>query len=146
PDDGRPATWAQLADAVATGLVTLGSHTHTHLLLDRADGATTAGELDRSVQLLADRVGVTPTHFAYPKALPGSAAPDREVRPRFAPGAVAGPHLNRWQGPDLHQLARTPIQVTDGMRWFARKADGGLRLEDHLRRRANRSRYAEAST
>jgi peptidoglycan/xylan/chitin deacetylase (PgdA/CDA1 family) len=146
PDDGRPATWAQLADAVATGLVTLGSHTHTHLLLDRADGATTAAELDRSVGLLADRVGVAARHFAYPKALPGSPAADAEVRRRFTTAAMAGTHLNRWTGTDLHQLARTPIQVTDGMRWFARKADGGLRLEDQLRRRVNRSRYAEATT
>ncbi len=146
PDDGRPATWAQLAEAVGTGLVTLGSHTHTHLLLDRADGPTTAGELDRSLELLRDRAGVTATHFAYPKALVGSAAAAAEVRGRFRTAAVAGTHLNRWSSTDLHHLARTPIQVTDGMRWFARKADGGLRLEDQLRRRVNRSRYAEATT
>jgi len=146
PDDGQPATWSQLADAVSTGLVTLGSHTHTHLLLDRADGPTAADELDRSIALLGERVGVTATHFAYPKALAGSAAADAEVRRRFTTAAVAGTRLNGWQGTDLHQLARTPIQVTDGMRWFARKADGGLRLEDQLRRRVNRSRYAEATT
>jgi hypothetical protein len=98
------------------------------------------------VGLLADRVGVAARHFAYPKALPGSPAADAEVRRRFTTAAMAGTHLNRWTGTDLHQLARTPIQVTDGMRWFARKADGGLRLEDQLRRRVNRSRYAEATT
>jgi peptidoglycan/xylan/chitin deacetylase (PgdA/CDA1 family) len=146
PDDGRPATWAALADAVATGLVTIGSHTHTHLLLDRADGATAAGELDRSIGLIGDRLGVAAEHFAYPKALAGSTAADAEVRRRFRTAAIAGTHLNRWSGSDLHRLARTPIQVTDGLRWFGRKADGGLRLEDQLRRRVNRKRYAGATT
>src|SRR5262249_38296556 len=34
PDDGRPVSWAGLRDALATGLVTIGSHTHSHRLLD----------------------------------------------------------------------------------------------------------------
>jgi len=126
--------------------VTIGSHTHSHLLLDRADGPTTADELDRSVGLIGDRLGVAVDHFAYPKALAGSPAADAEVRRRFRTAAIAGTRLNRWTSTDLHALTRTPIQVTDGMRWFARKADGGLRLEDDLRRRANRRRYAEATT
>src|ERR1700730_1091027 len=33
----RPLSWSALHDLVATGLVTVGSHTHTHALLDRAD-------------------------------------------------------------------------------------------------------------
>jgi peptidoglycan/xylan/chitin deacetylase (PgdA/CDA1 family) len=144
PDDGRPASWAALRDAASAGLLTIGSHTHTHRLLDRVDGPTAADELDRSSALLGERLGVAPTHFAYPKALPGSPAADAEVRKRFRTAALAGTHLNPWTGTDLHALARTPIQVTDGMRWFGRKADGGLRLEDQLRRRVRR--YAEATT
>jgi peptidoglycan/xylan/chitin deacetylase (PgdA/CDA1 family) len=146
PDDGRPATWAALAEAVATGLVTIGSHTHTHLLLDRVDGRSAADELDRSIGLIGERLGVAAEHFAYPKALAGSPAAEAEVRARFRTAAVAGTRLNRWTGSDLHRLARTPIQVTDGLRWFGRKADGGLRLEDQLRRRVNRKRYAGATT
>src|SRR5438105_11589487 len=53
PDEGRPASWAGLRDALSTGLVTVGSHTHTHRLLDRADGPEAANELDRSVGLIA---------------------------------------------------------------------------------------------
>jgi peptidoglycan/xylan/chitin deacetylase (PgdA/CDA1 family) len=146
PDDGAPASWSALADAVTTGLVTIGSHTHTHLLLDRADGAAAAEELDRSIALIGERLGVKADHFAYPKALLGSEAAQGAVRDRFRSAAIAGTRLNRWAGSDLHRLARTPIQVTDGMRWFERKADGGLRLEDDLRRRVNRRRYAGATT
>ncbi len=35
PNDGVPISWAGLRDMVSTGLVTVGSHTHTHALLDR---------------------------------------------------------------------------------------------------------------
>src|SRR5947209_3343413 len=35
PHDGRPLSWDVLHDALGTGLVTIGSHTHRHALLDR---------------------------------------------------------------------------------------------------------------
>jgi hypothetical protein len=38
------------------------------------------------------------------------------------------------------------VQVSDGARWFARKAQGGMAFEDELRRRLNRRRYAAAIT
>ena len=146
PEDGVPASWAGLRDALATGLVTIGSHTHTHRLLDRVDGPTAADELDRSTGLLADRLGIDARHFAYPKALLGSPEAEAEVRRRFRTAAVAGTHLNRWSSTDLHRLARSPIQVGDGLRWFERKVDGGLQLEDRLRLGLNRRRYASAVT
>jgi len=49
-------------------------------------------------------------------------------------------------GSDLHRLTRTPVQVTDGMRWFRHKADGGLRLEDRARQVVSGRRYAGATT
>jgi len=36
--------------------------------------------------------------------------------------------------------------VHDGTRWFQRKLDGGLGLEDRVRTLANRRRYAGATT
>ena len=146
PDDGRPVSWAGLRDALATGLVTVGSHTHTHRLLDRVDGPEAAAELDRSIGLIEDRLGVGCHHFAYPKALPGSPAAAQEVRRRFRTAAIAGTRPNPYGQADLHRLHRSPIQVGDGMRWFRRKAAGGLALEDDLRRLRNRRRYAGAVT
>lgn len=145
PNDGRPISWSGLAGLVASGLATIGSHTHTHALLDRANGRDTARELDLSVGLLSDRLGVACDHFAYPKALPGAPAAEAEVRARFRTAALAGSRVNRFGGTDLHRLARTPIQVSDGMRWFRRKADGGLRLEDIARAAIDRRRYAGAT-
>ena len=52
PDDGRPASWAGLADAASTGCLDLGSHTHSHALLDRLADAAIADDLDRSVEVI----------------------------------------------------------------------------------------------
>lgn len=146
PNEGRPASWAALRDALSTGLVTVGSHTHTHRLLDRADRAEAAAELHRSVGLIEDRLGVACRHFAYPKALAGSPAAEHEVRRRFRTAAIAGTRPNRYGATDLHRLQRSPIQVGDGIRWFRRKASGGMALEDDLRTLRNRGRYAGAVT
>jgi peptidoglycan/xylan/chitin deacetylase (PgdA/CDA1 family) len=146
PNEGRPASWSGLRDALSTGLVTIGSHTHTHRLLDRADGAEAAAELDRSIGLIEDRLGVACRHFAYPKALLGSPAAEQEVRRRFRTAAIAGTRPNPYGATDLLRLRRSPIQVADGIRWFRRKASGGMALEDDLRTLRNRGRYAGAVT
>lgn len=144
PGAGRPVSWTALADALTTGLVTVGSHTHTHALLDRT--AAPAEELDRSIELIGERLGVVAEHFAYPKAVAGSVRADTAVRQRFRSAALAGTRANRYGATDPWRLARSPIQVSDGMRWFHRKLDGGMGLEDSLRSILNRRRYASATT
>lgn len=143
--DASTLSWSALADAVSTGVVSVGSHTHTHVLLDRLDPELVAQDLDRSIELIEDRLGVTPRHFAYPKALPGSPAAAAAVRDRFASAAIAGTRPNRYGCTDPYRLYRSPIQTADGMRWFRRKAEGGMALEDDLRRLINRRRYLGAS-
>lgn len=142
PNDGRPASWAGLRDALSTGLVTIGSHTHTHRLLDRVDGPEAADELDRSIGLIEDRLGVACSHFAYPKALPGSPSAEQEVRRRFKTAAIGRTRPNPYGRTDPHRIRRSPVQVTDGLRWFRHKAAGGMALEDDLRTLRNRRRYA----
>ncbi|MFO7591278.1 MAG: polysaccharide deacetylase family protein [Acidimicrobiia bacterium] len=146
PDDGRPASWAALRDALSSGIVAIGSHTHSHVLLDRVSGTVAADDLDRSISLIGDRLGVSPAHFAYPKAVLGCPDAQAAVRARFRSAAVAGTRPNRFGATDPYRLARSPVQVRDGMRWFTRKARGGLELEDRLRRVLNRGRYRNATT
>ena len=67
PNDGVPLSWAAVREAVSTGLVTIGSHTDTHALLDRIDPAAAAVELDRSRQLIEDRVGVSAARLRLPE-------------------------------------------------------------------------------
>jgi peptidoglycan/xylan/chitin deacetylase (PgdA/CDA1 family) len=146
PDDGQPLSWDALRDACATGLVDVGSHTHTHALLDRLPAAEIADELDRSQKLIEDRLGRPCLDFAYPKALPPSAAADAAVRARFRSAAVAGTRPNPPGRTDVHLLSRSPIQRGDGMKYFEEKLAGGMALEDTVRRVANKWRYRRATT
>lgn len=145
PDDGLPVSWAGLAECVATGLVTIGSHTHSHALLDRLAPEAIGEELDRSTDLIRANLGVTADHFAYPKALAPTAIADREVRARFRSAALAGTRPNP-PGTDPLRLLRSPVQTSDGSRWFRRKVAGGMYFEDEIRQVVNRRRYAGAES
>jgi peptidoglycan/xylan/chitin deacetylase (PgdA/CDA1 family) len=152
PGGGRPLSWSALRDACSTGLIDIGSHTHTHQLLDRVTRGEAAAELDRSIDLIGDRLGLPALDFAYPKAVPGRGETERLVRDRFRSAALAGTRVNPYRGgrpgraTDPHRLARSPIQVSDGMDFFARKLAGGMGLEDAVRRAMNRVRYARLAT
>jgi peptidoglycan/xylan/chitin deacetylase (PgdA/CDA1 family) len=143
PNDGRPASWRGLADALTTGVLSVGSHTHTHALLDRLSPVEIDDELDRSIGLLSDKLGVAPRHFAYPKAVVGSTHAEAAVRQRFESAALAGCRPNLPGATDPWRLARSPIQVADGHHYFRRKVAGGMALEQTLRNLKNRRRYSQ---
>jgi peptidoglycan/xylan/chitin deacetylase (PgdA/CDA1 family) len=145
PGSRAPLSWAALVDAVATGLVTIGSHTDTHCLLDRTPPNDVGADLDRSIELIGDRLGVEARHFAYPKAVTPSPEAEALVRSRFVSAALAGMRPNPYGRTDLHRLARSPVQVSDGTRWFDRKAAGGMWLEATARDLLNRRRYVGAT-
>ena len=135
PDDGRPVSWAGLAEHGGDGLATIGSHTHTHRVLAGASAAEAADEVARSVGLIEDRLARPCRHFAYPKAIAPSPAAEVVVRRRFATAALAGNIPNVAGATDLHRLGRHALTVADDDASFARKAAGGMRLEGWLRAR-----------
>ena len=141
-----PLSWSALREMVSTSRWTIESHTHSHMLLDRLPEASISDQLDRSIDLISENIGRTPQHFAYPKALLGSPAAAQQIRERFRSAAIAGTRANRFEGTDPWALHRSPIQVDDGMKWFRRKALGGMRLEDDLRRAVNRVRHASRTS
>lgn len=145
PDDGQPLSWSGIREAVSTGFVSVGAHTHTHRLLDRCSIGEVVDELDRSNARIADELGTPPVHFAYPKAVPAQGSAEAEVRRRYVTAAIAGTRANALGRVDLHRLHRSPIQVADGWEGFQRKLDGGMAAEDDLRRLMNRYRYRRAS-
>ncbi len=146
PDDGAPMSWNAVRDCRSTGLVDFGSHTHTHALLDRLRPDEIDAELDRSMELIAEHLGVPARDFAYPKALAPSAAADVAVRRRFRSAVLAGTRANRIGATDPFRIARSPIQTYDGFAYFVRKAEGGMAFEDSARNLVNRVRYAGATS
>ena len=140
---GRPASWSGLTDACATGLVDIGSHTHRHRLLDRLPSVELADELDRSIELIGERLGRTAADFAYPKAVFGSRAEflarvDNLIDEIHAAPTVAG--LDRIMVPGDREFGhqrraqREPLAlsayVAENVRLAAEMAD--LQIGDYL--------------
>jgi peptidoglycan/xylan/chitin deacetylase (PgdA/CDA1 family) len=146
PYSGVPISWPALREAVSTGLVTVGSHTHSHAVMTRLGATDAARELDRSIGLIEDRLGQPCRHFAYPKALAPSVDADREVRKRFTTAALAGNRVNVPMRTDLARLGRTPIKRSDAAGRFMRKLHGGGRVEGWLRERYDEIRHHDAVT
>jgi hypothetical protein len=137
PHQGHPLSWSGVCDALSTGLVTAGSHTHTHPRLDKVWASEAADELERSIGLIEDRLDLRPEHFAYPYGIPGGPLVENEVKKRTRTAAIGGTRANLSARTDLHRLSRSPIQFSDGMKYFEKKAAGGMWLEDSMRQFAN---------
>jgi peptidoglycan/xylan/chitin deacetylase (PgdA/CDA1 family)/O-antigen ligase len=134
-DEGGPAdglTWKHLEEAVDSGLVTMGSHTHSHANLGAASEEEAEREVQRSQGLVEDRLGVPCRHFAYPWGV-GSPDADRVVRRMFDSAALPW-GTNRAGRIDPYRLARVPILRSDGPALFGAKVEGRLDREALLYR------------
>lgn len=142
PAAGHPMSWSALHDAISTGLVTVGSHTHTHTVMDKLNPSDADQELRRAFELIGERLGVKAEHFAYPKGVFGGDAVERIVAKRHKTAALVAGGVNRPGSTNLLRLDRVPIQTSDGLSFFRRKIAGGMRLESMIRNAVNRRRYA----
>ena len=73
PRRRRAALVDRAARRVATGLVDVGSHTHTHALLDRLPADEIDDELDRSIELIGEHLGVRAGALRLPEGGDGLA-------------------------------------------------------------------------
>jgi peptidoglycan/xylan/chitin deacetylase (PgdA/CDA1 family) len=123
---GRAAlTWSQLREAVSSGLVTMGSHTHGHVDLSKASEAQADAEMRRSKELIEERLGVACRHFSYPWGV-GSPGADRAARRLFESAALDAWRTNRRDRIDRYRLGRTPILRSDDWLFFRSKVAGVL--------------------
>lgn len=130
---GDPLTWDMVREMQDSGLMTVGAHTHTHPDFRHSPPSEVEVELDRSNELILERLGIHPRHFAYTWGYWSSSA-DEAVRRRYAHALLGGPPpFPRVEDP--HLLYRIPVQLSDGVRWFSSRIRGGLRWEEAFRRR-----------
>lgn len=127
-DGWDPLTWSQLEEAVSTGVVTVGSHTHRHANLGQATEHHAEDEMRTSQALVEDRLGMPCRHFAYPWGV-ASPASERVARRLFDSAALRAWETNRRGRVDPHRLARVPILKSDGSMFFSAKRKGLLNGE-----------------
>lgn len=121
-------TWAMLREALATGLVAFGSHTHSHADLARASERDAEEEMRRSKELIEAELQVPCRHFAYPWGV-GSPGAHRVARRLFDTAALHSWRTNRRGRIERHRLGRTPILRNDGTFFFLAKTLGLLDAE-----------------
>jgi peptidoglycan/xylan/chitin deacetylase (PgdA/CDA1 family) len=144
PDGGVPIGWSGLGELVSSGLATIGSHTHTHRVLANASACVATEEIDRSIGLIEERLGVGCDHFAYPKAIRPSAGAEHVVRRRFASATLAGNRVNPVGRTDPHRIGRHGLTVADDMDAYRRKLRGGARLEGSVREKRDEWTWTES--
>ena len=77
----EPLAWQELEVMKESGLMTVGAHTHRHVDLRQISRDAVDEELGTSDQLIADRLGITPAHFAYPWGFWSATADASSFRP-----------------------------------------------------------------
>lgn len=120
---GQGLTWPQLEEMLASGLCTIGNHTHSHVRPEHL----TESELDTCTAILEQRLGITPRHFTYPWGITVSAM-EPALRARFR-SASTGELGRNLPGQDAMRLRRIPVRRTDPESFFAAKLSGGLAPE-----------------
>jgi peptidoglycan/xylan/chitin deacetylase (PgdA/CDA1 family) len=65
--------WAELADFARDPLVSIGAHTHSHIMLAKASPEAARADTLEGVRQLEAKLGVRPLHFSYPVGDPTSA-------------------------------------------------------------------------
>jgi peptidoglycan/xylan/chitin deacetylase (PgdA/CDA1 family) len=140
--NGGSIGWSQLEEAVDTGLVTVGSHTHTHANLSRATEREAEVEMLRSKELIEEHLDVACRHFAYPWGVASPAA--ERVSRRVFDSAALKWCTNRRDLMDRHRLGRTPVLRNDGRLFFRAKVNGQLDGEALVYRLVRRGPWRSA--
>jgi len=135
-EQAQPLNWDQIGEMLASGLLTLGSHTHTHPDLRHCTPSDVEREFATSDEIITTRTSQQPRHFAYPWGYWSSVA-DRLTRMRYDTAALGGP-VTADPVVDDHLLYRLPVQRSDRGAIFRGRMRSGLRLEEALRRRVRK--------
>lgn len=105
--------WDEIRDLAEDGRVTIGAHTHTHPILAKESERAARDEIEGSRAAIADRLGRTPRHLAYPLG-DRSAAGRREfeiaAQAGFATAVTTRPgHLFAAHAGHLRSLPRVSV-------------------------------------
>ncbi|MCE7979664.1 MAG: polysaccharide deacetylase family protein [Caldilinea sp. CFX5] len=116
----EPVTWEMLGEMAASGLVTLGAHTHTHPVLTKVSLAQLEEELARPLELFQKRLGLTPRHFAYPRAI-WNIEVEKVVMRYYQSAVVAGGKRATIGSFHPYRIPRLTIRRSDSWSYFLLK-------------------------
>lgn len=122
---GQGLTWEQIDEMVASGLCTIGNHTHSHARPEKLS----IEELDECSRQIQSNLGFSPQHFAYPWGI-GVQRMESELNKRFRSSATLEVGRNTAQVNRM-QLRRVSVRASDPLEFFAAKFGGNL-VPEHI--------------
>ncbi|MDX1383096.1 MAG: polysaccharide deacetylase family protein [Thermoanaerobaculia bacterium] len=137
-----PLSWDDLRGLADDPLVSLGSHSWSHVDLRRLDRATLRDDLRRSRERLEDEIGASVESFCYPRGYWSSRA-EEQVRQVYSLAVVGGGRRVDATCSEPLRIPRTSLRA-DMPRSLSSFLDRALCVEewlaDRLRRRRRRRR------
>ena len=107
----QPVEWTEAVEMARSGVMAIGSHTHSHVILTRCRPEVAAGELAASKKTIEDRLALTCDLFCYPNGRRGDFDPNtaRLVRDAGYRCALTTVHGNNGHDADVYTLKRYPM-------------------------------------
>jgi peptidoglycan/xylan/chitin deacetylase (PgdA/CDA1 family) len=129
--DATPVDWDMLGEMAASGLVTVGAHTHTHPILTNESETRVEEELAKPLEIFRARLGIKVQHFAYPKALWNQKV-ETLVTQHYASAVICDERKAIPNHFNPYRIPRIPIRHSDGWLFFLAKTRGWLEGEEAL--------------
>lgn len=128
PPSCRPLTWQQLRQMQETGIVEVGSHSHTHPVMSRLNSDELAREVTLPKCRLATELGQTKPLFCYPNGQPSDY--NSEVKEALKLGGYqfgVAAHPGKKPTQDAFEIKRYPVSRSTmtfekalyGLTWLA---------------------------
>jgi peptidoglycan/xylan/chitin deacetylase (PgdA/CDA1 family) len=124
----RYLTWGELREVADSGVVTVGSHAHTHRSLGLLPAAEAAAEAKRSREILQDKLGREVASFAYPFGtyLDFNDSTERAIAAAGYTVAFNSMHGAIRQGMNPISLPRVKVEGGDPQIVFSLLSRGGM--------------------
>lgn len=103
-----PLDWSEASTMVRSGLISIGSHTHTHIILSRCTPARAADEMRVSKEIIESRLGTECRLFCYPNGRLGdfNAGTKALLKEHGYTGALTTVYGSNGRKADVYELKR----------------------------------------
>lgn len=128
PDIYRPLEWDDVRAMVQSGLISIGNHTHTHVILSRVDVDRQQDEIQTAHEAIEAKTGIGCDLFCYPNGLDGDFGPEAQQLLRRQGYRCALTAIPGFNGPEssLFELRRFPVLDSATFDEFLLSLYGGI--------------------
>jgi len=124
-----PLSWSEVNLINQDDLITIGCHGHMHQELTKLSDETIQNDMEVSLSILKEKVGIHPKHFCYPRGMHDQRVIDK-ITPFFQSAVITlfdGNPVVRVKG--NFTIMRIPVLKSDKFFWFKLRIKSKLYLD-----------------